>query len=98
MDYASNRLIKWVKRILILTTISPPPYVVSVQRTPRLVVTNFGARIVSYPVVKKWETAALAIRRLCRLAFSFCGVHMKVTTKLQRQFNNLQILREAASS
>ena len=75
---------KCVKPILILTTISPPSFVVSVQRTPRLVVINFGARIVLYPFVSKRETATLAIRRLCRLAFNFCGGQMKVTTKLQR--------------
>ena len=83
--------------ILILTTISPPSFVGSVQWTPQLVVTNFGTGIVCYSFVSKRKTAAFAIRRLC-LAFNFCQRQIKVTTKLERSFferNDFVIISKA---
>ena len=56
--------------ILILTTISPPSFVGSVQWTPQLAVINFGTGIVRYSFVSKRKTATFAIRRLC-LAFNW---------------------------
>ena len=70
-----------------LTTISPVSLVVSVERTPELVVISFGTGIVFYSFVSERYTAALARRCLVE-ALSFCedvlNTKMKGTTKLKR--------------